>query len=162
MKKIIAFTLGMSLCHLAVSADYRPQLEGKRLFMKDAYCAGMSLGKVPGFYAEMDCGIFPGKEHRPDLSEVPREPISPASVKWLSGDTFYIVQRHILDEGDSNKKYVPNLYLFNVKALKGDSVTLTSVWTGWNGASTDDTEYWIRTDQKQFINDKNTSPDAEN
>lgn len=155
MKRLILICLCLAFSSLAFSADYRAQLSGKRLFMKDAYCAGISLGKVAGLYAEMDCGIMPGRDSGPpDLSQVPRQPNVPAQLRWLSGDTFYIIHPNTIFIDDQEVELLPLIFLYKVEALKGDSVTLTSVWTGWNKLENDRQEYWIRPDQKQFINDK--------
>lgn len=155
MRQLILMCLCLGLSHLAFSADYRAQLTGKRLFMKDAYCAGMSLGKVVGLYAEMDCNIIPGRENGPpDLSDVPHQPYTPSQLRWLSGDTFYIIQPNSTYINGRDKTLLPLIFLYKVEAIKGDSVTLSSIWTGWNSAKNDRQEYWIRTDQKQFINDK--------
>lgn len=155
MRAIILMCLSLALSQVAFAADYRAQLMGKRLFMKDAYCAGISLGKTAGLYAEMDCGIMPGRENGPpDLSIVPRQPHVPAQLRWLSGDTFYIIQPNSAYIDGQDVDLAPLIFLYKVKTLKGDSVTLSHIWTGWNEYKDYSSEYWIRTDQKQFINDK--------
>lgn len=124
MKKLIAVGLLFS-CSMVNAADYKTLLTGKTLVMEGATCAGISLSKNSGLMGEQPlsrCSL--------DL---------PARLKWISGDTFMLVESN-----RSNEISPPRVFLSKVKSLKGNKVVLSEIWTGWNNLPDDEVTYTIK------------------
>lgn len=124
MKRILVALLALGVC--AVNAnDFKSQLNGKRLVMQDAACAGISLKKNSGLLGER--GNFP-----------PCNVSMPARLRWLDNSTFVMVETERNDDTSP-----PRTSLYKVKSIKGNKAVLTEIWLGWNNFPDDDTTYTI-------------------
>jgi len=124
MKKLIIIGLGMFLSCTVNAVDYKSLLTGKTLRIEGATCAGISLSKNSGLMGELPlshCSL--------DL---------PARVKWISDDTFMMVQSN-----KPNEISPPRVFISKIKSLKGNKVVLTEIWTGWGNQPNEDTTYTI-------------------
>lgn len=124
MKKILLVALFFG-CAVANATDYKTLLTGKSLTMVGATCAGISLSKNSGLMGEQPlsrCSL--------DL---------PARLKWISDDTFMLVEKN-----KTNESSPPRVYLYNIKSVKGSKVVLNEIWTGWNNLPDDDVTYTIK------------------
>ena len=126
MKKIIAL-VGILACCSANATDYKPLLKDKKLVMAGAKCAGISLKKEAGLSNEIgssagSCTV--------DLE---------TRVKWINTDTFMLVEKTPLNETSP-----PRVYIYQVKSLIGNKVTLREFWTGWNNYKDEQISYTIK------------------
>lgn len=114
----------MFLSCVANAVDYKNLLTGKTLRIDGATCAGISLSKSSGLMGEQ-----PLSKCSLDL---------PARVKWISDDTFMLVESN-----QPNETSPPRVFISKVKSLKGNKVVLTEIWTGWGNQPNEDTTYTI-------------------
>jgi len=124
MKKLVLVGMGLFLSFSVSAADYKSALTGKVLRTEGATCAGISLTKNSGLMGEQPlskCSI--------DL---------PARVKWISEDTFMLVQSE-----KPNDISPPRVFISKVKSIKGNKVVLTEIWAGWGNQPNEDTIYTI-------------------
>jgi len=124
MNKLVLVGMGLFLSFSVNAADYKSALTGKVLRTEGATCAGISLTKNSGLMGEQPlskCSI--------DL---------PARVKWISEDTFMLVQSE-----KPNDISPPRVFISKVKSLKGNKVVLTEIWAGWGNQPNEDTTYTI-------------------
>jgi len=122
MKRFILLS-ALVFTGVANATDYKTVLTRKTLYMKGGNCAGLSLSKNAGLIGDQSpCTV--------DL---------PTRVRWISNDTFMMVEKHQI----SSEK-PPRVYLYKVKSLQGNKVILTDIWTGWNSFPDSDTTYTIK------------------
>ena len=122
MKNTIIISLLM-FAGSVYAADYKAALTGKTLYMKGGNCAGLSLSKNSGLMGDQS----------------PCEVDLPTRVRWISNDTFMMVEKN---QTSSDKP--PQVYLYKIKSLQGSKVILTDIWTGWNSFPDSDTTYTIK------------------
>lgn len=125
MKKYLLISM-LLFCSMASAIDYKTALNGKKLVMTNASCAGISLKKDSGLSSEMgntqSCKV--------DL---------PVRLRWLDESTFMLVEKNQI-----NEKSPPRVFLYKVKKLQGNKVVLSEIWTGWNSFPDDETTYTIQ------------------
>lgn len=122
MKKFILLS-ALVFTGVANATDYKTVLTGKTLYMKGGNCAGLSLSKNAGLIGDQSpCTV--------DL---------PTRVRWISNDTFMMVEKH-----QTSSEKPPIVYLYKVKSLQGNKVFLTDIWTGWNSFPDSDMTYTIK------------------
>lgn len=122
-KVILAVGLFLS-CSFVNAAGYKAAIDGKILRMDGGTCAGISLTKQSGLLGEQPlsrCSL--------DL---------PARVKWLSDDTFMMVETE-----KSNDASPPRVFISKIKSVKGDKVVISDVWTGWGNQKDEEITYTI-------------------
>ncbi|WP_151713474.1 hypothetical protein [Acinetobacter bereziniae] len=125
MKKYLL--IGMLFFSCATNAiDYKAALNGKKLVMSNASCAGISLKKDSGLSGE----IGNTQSCKVDM---------PARLRWLNDNTFMLVEKN-----QTNEKSPPRVFLYQVKKIQGNKVVLSEIWTGWNNLPDDETTYTIQ------------------
>lgn len=121
-KKILGVAL-LFIAGVANATDYKTALTGKTLRMKGGNCAGLSLAKNAGLLGDQSpCAV--------DL---------PTRVRWLSADTFMLVEKNQVSESSP-----PRVFVYKVKSLKGNQVVLSEIWAGWNNFPDSDISYTIK------------------
>lgn len=123
MKKII-FAGFILVSSFANAANYKAAIDGKVLRMDGGTCAGISLTKKSGLMGEQ-----PLANCKLDL---------PARVKWLSDDTFVMIETE-----KSNDTSPPRVYISKIKSVKGNKVVISDIWTGWGNNKDEDITYTI-------------------
>jgi hypothetical protein len=122
MKRFILLS-ALVFTGVANATDYKTVLTGKTLYMKGGNCAGLSLSKNAGLIGDQSpCTVN-----------------LPTRVRWISNDTFMMVEKH-----QTSSEKPPRVYLYKVKSLQGNKVILTDIWTGWNSFPDSDTTYTIK------------------
>lgn len=121
-KNILGIAL-LLLTGVANATDYKTLLNGKTMYMKGGTCAGLSLAKNSGLMGNQSpCKI--------DL---------PTKVRWLSNDTFMMIEKNQILETSP-----PRVFVYKVKSIKGNQIVLSEIWTGWNNFPDEDTTYTIK------------------
>lgn len=122
---MIRYLLVMSgvllLCSVAAASDFKQQLAGKRLTYQSAKCAGMLFdknGKTAYMFSELTC--------KPDLE---------LRLKWLSPNTFVLIEKNKPDDTSP-----PRTFIYRLKSLAKVAV-LTQVWTGWDDFKDQDYQF---------------------
>lgn len=123
MKRFLLMGILLS-CSIANATDYKTAVDGKVLRMDGGTCAGISLTKQSGLMGEQPlshCSL--------DL---------PARVKWLSDDTFMMVESE-----KSNDTSPPRVFVSKIKSVKGNKVVIKDIWTGWGNQKDEEITYTI-------------------
>lgn len=115
MKKNILGIALLLIAGMTNATDYKTALTGKTLQMKGGNCAGLLGDQSP-------CAV--------DL---------PTRVRWLSADTFMLVEKNQVSESSP-----PRVFVYKVKSLKGNQVVLSEIWAGWNNFPDSDISYTIK------------------
>ena len=63
----------------------------------------------------------------------------PTKVRWLSNDTFMMIEKNQILETSP-----PRVFVYKVKSIKGNQIVLSEIWTGWNNFPDEDTTYTIK------------------
>ena len=111
-------------CSITNATDYKTAVDGKVLRIDGGTCAGISLKKQSGLMGEQPlsrCSL--------DL---------PARVKWLSDDTFMMVETE-----KTNDTNPPRVYISKIKSVKGNKVVIKDIWTGWGNKKDEEITYTI-------------------
>lgn len=126
MKKILLCCFAVILSSHTFAEDYKSILNGKRLVLEHSQCVGIALDKNPGFVNEIG-------------NKPPCKVDMPARIKWVSDDAFLVIEKnHKLQDKP------PRVSYYKVKSIKGKTVVLTDVWTGWGTMPDEDITYDIR------------------
>lgn len=122
-KYLVGVALILS-CSLSNAITYKAAVDGKVLRMDGGTCAGISLTKQSGLMGEQ-----PLANCKLDL---------PARVKWLSDDTFMMVETE-----RNNESSPPRVYISKIKSVKGNKVVISDIWTGWGNQKDENITYTI-------------------
>lgn len=126
MKKLLlAIVLGVVAISPAVATTGKTQnyqfiLNGKRLVMDGAICAGIEFstnGKTAKLRAEGDCTI------NDSYADTWR-------IKWLDDDNFLAIETE-----RPNEISPPRVFAHQVISVNGNKVKMKDIWTGWNNFS---------------------------
>ncbi|MCP2039793.1 hypothetical protein L1281_000363 [Neisseria sp. HSC-16F19] len=101
---------------LAMANGFPKQLQGKRLVLKDAQCAGWTFhasGKFADWRNEMECSVDNSIKTR-------------WRVQWLDEDHLLLTETE-----RSRDDLPPRNFVYQVMNIKGKTVTLKEYWTGW-------------------------------
>ncbi|WP_151812560.1 hypothetical protein [Acinetobacter bereziniae] len=123
MKKMILMGIFTCLSFTANATDYKAMLTGKNLLLKNS-CAGISLTKKSGAISELP------------LAKCVMD--FPMRVRWLSNDTFMMVETV-----RPNETSPPRVFVYKVKSVNGNKAVISEIWAGWNNFPDEDVTYTI-------------------
>ena len=121
----VVLALALNLAN-AEQVSFKQKFAGKKLTMDGAHCAGISFSKN-GNEALM-FGEGGPKCNSSDALAL--------RARWLDSQTFILIEKEQLNSG-----LPPRTFLSKIKSVKGQEVTLTDIWTGWNKRADYDGDY---------------------
>lgn len=135
MKKLLlAIVLGVVAISPAVATTGKTQnyqfiLNGKRLVMDGAICAGIEFstnGETAKLRAEGDCTV------NDSYADTWR-------IKWLDDDNFLAIETE-----RPNEISPPRVFAHQVLSVSSNKVKIKDIWTGWNNFSDQIETYKIK------------------
>ncbi|WP_367644717.1 hypothetical protein ABVF47_003240 [Snodgrassella alvi] len=124
MKKV--FLIALLIPSLAMAANFKQVVSGKKLTLVGATCAGVSFskdGSIANMYGEQ------GIECSPALS---------LRAKWLNENTAMLVEKV-----RQNKNAPPRVFVMQFQSRNGNKITVKDIWAGWGNYPDEILKYTI-------------------
>jgi len=129
-KKLFCLSfLAICISNPVFAVDNKQNLLGKKLTNIGASCSGLSISKN-GTDAFMYGELGQVGKCTPDLN---------LRIKWINENTFIMIEKDKV-----NNTSPPRTYLYKIKSIKNDTVTLINVWTGWGDFKDEEEKYTIK------------------